>query len=98
MRVLVPKTFVPKEAGVIASRYAKVARELREIADEMSHLMGSLEESWEGNAKQNYFQQYGSEPGNLRAAADFCDQCGNKIRSMSVTMMEWKEVANPWQD
>lgn len=98
MRILVPRTFVPKEAGSIASRYTKVARELREIADQMSHLMNSLEESWEGNAKQKYFGEYGAEPSNLRAVADFCDQCGSKIRSMSVTTMEWKEVENPWQD
>lgn len=88
MRVPVPKTFVPKEANRIANRYENVAKELREIADELSRLMSSLDNGWEGNAKQRFFADYSSEASNLRSTADFCSQCAKKIRSMTVTIVE----------
>jgi uncharacterized protein YukE len=97
MRVPVSKTFIPKEAHGIAAKYEKVAKELREIADQVNQLMNSLENSWEGNAKQRFFADYGSEVNNLRATADFCSECGKKIWSMTVTTTEWKDVSNPWQ-
>ncbi len=83
-------TKVPREAMTIASRYERIAKELRDIADEMAQLMSTMEGSWEGNAKQRFFAEYGSEAARLRATADFCSACGKKIRTMTVTTTEWK--------
>lgn len=86
----VPKTIVPREAGLIASRYDNIAQELRQIADEMTRLMNEMEGGWKGNAKNRFYAEYGSDPSTLRATADFCNQCSRKIRSMTVTIYEWK--------
>ena len=86
----VPKTIVPREAGLIAGRYDKIAQELRQIADEMTRLMNEMEGGWEGNAKNRFYAEYGSDPSTIRATADFCSQCSRQIRSMTVTTYELK--------
>lgn len=86
----VPRRIVPREAAMIANRYDKIANDLRQIADEMSHLLNTMEGGWQGNAKNRFFAEYGSDPSTLRATADFCNQCSRRIRSMTVTIYEWK--------
>ena len=97
MRILVPRTFIPKEAESIASRFAKIASDLDAIANQVNGIAGSLENSWEGKSKNKFFADFNGAPANLRAVADYCRDCRNRIKNMSVTVMEYKEVDNPWQ-
>jgi WXG100 family type VII secretion target len=92
MRILVPRTFIPKEAESIASRFAKIAQELDAIASQVNGIAGSLNNTWEGKAKNKFSKNFDNAPGNLRATADYCRDCQKRIRNISVTLMEWKEV------
>lgn len=92
MRIRVPKTFVPKEAYVIAGNFRRAAGEARSLASQLQSVGNSLNSSWEGNSKNQFMQEFQSEPGNLLDYANYLEQCARTIERMTVTVWEEKEI------
>ena len=95
MRIRVPKTFVPKEARVIASSFRKAAGEARAQATKLRGIGNNLEGSWKGNSKNRFMTELNPQTANLIDYANYLEQCARTIERMKVTTWEMKEVEDP---
>jgi uncharacterized protein YukE len=85
----VPRTFTPPEAKEIAAQFRETAQRVREFASQLRSTGGTLEMSWEGISKNNFFMDFQPEPGNVEQYAAWLESQAGVIESMTVTIWEW---------
>lgn len=90
-------TFVPPEAAGIAGSFRSAASSVRGLAGDLNALRGSLDSSWQGNAKMAFMSKFNSMPGDLSSYASWLDSKAGEIESMTVSM--WEEYEDrEWYD
>ena len=90
--IRVPRTFVPGEAHSIAAGFRSQAARVRDQARQLRNVGGTLDTTWEGNAKNAFFSSFSSEPGNLESYASWLEDRARQIEGMTVTVWEQKTV------
>ncbi len=90
--IWVPRTFVPGEAHSIAAGFRSQAGRARDLARQLRDVGGTLNTWWEGNAKNNFFSTFSSQPGNLDSYASWLETQARTIESMTVTVWESRVV------
>lgn len=91
MLIRVPRTFVPKEAKIIASKFRQEANNIRSLANQLRNVQRTLNSTWEGKSKNNFMAEFNSEPSNLESYARWLDDQARNIESMTVTVWETRE-------
>ena len=91
------REFVPPEAGPIAAAVSAAASRIRTLAGDLAFIGTSLDPTWEGRSKLEFFNLFSPEPGNTYSLADWLDAKANQIRHMTVVVWEteWVETASP---
>jgi len=91
------REFVPPEAGAIAGSVSAAASRIRSLAGDLAFIGTSLDPTWEGHSKLEFFNSFSPEPGNAYSLADWLEAKANQIRNMTVVVWEteWVETANP---
>jgi len=91
------REFVPPEAGPIASAVSAAAGRVRRLAGDLAFIGTSLDPTWDGHSKLEFFNSFNPEPGNTYSLADWLDAKASQIRNMTVVVweMEWVETASP---
>jgi uncharacterized protein YukE len=87
---LVPKTFTPPEAYVIAKEFRRAADHARTLAGELSSGGTMLEPTWDGTSKRLFFTMFYKRPTELLSIAEWFLNRANYIESIKVTI--WEEV------
>jgi len=90
--IRVPRTFVPSEAYAIAAGFRAEAARVRGLSQQLSGIGGTLDSSWEGNAKNRFFGIFRPEPGNTESYAAWLDAQARNIERMTVTVWETQVV------
>ena len=89
------REFVPPEAGAIAGAVSAAAQRIRTLAGDLSFIGTSLDPTWEGHSKLDFFNAFSPEPGNAHSLADWLEAKANQIRHMTVVVWETEWVETP---
>jgi uncharacterized protein YukE len=92
-RVRVDHWFTPPEAHTIASQFRAKAGEIRAQAQNIRRGRSTLDISWEGNSKNNYFASLSPVPGDLDNYANWLEQKANQIENLKALEYRWE-----WRD
>ncbi len=80
--------FIPPEASAPAAELQSIAREARDLSDQLKRIGARLESSWEGRARMRFLGDFeGLPPAGKSVAAWFEDQA-RRVGSITVTMWE----------
>jgi uncharacterized protein YukE len=81
----------------IGNKWRKIAKEIRELAQEARALGSALDANWEGNSRTRFSEQYHPEIGNILACAESLESLADRIEAISVTLWEtsWETVWLP---
>ena len=90
--IRVPRTYVPPEAYSIAAGFRSQAARVRDQAQQLRNVGGTLDTTWQGNAKNAFFSSFSSEPGNLESYASWLEDRARQIEGMTVTVWDTKVV------
>jgi uncharacterized protein YukE len=90
--IRVPRTFVPGEAHSIAAGFRSQAARVRDLAQQLRNVGGTLDTTWEGNAKNTFISSFSSQPGNLESYASWLEDQARQIEGMTVTVWDNKVV------
>ena len=85
------RTFVPPEAGALAARFRKAARQLREGGSDLRGVSGELGGSWVGRSRERFMLDFGSRPGQLESAAEWAEVVARQLERTEVTVWETEE-------
>jgi len=92
-RVRVDHWFTPPEAHTIAGQFRAKAGEIRAQAQAIRRGRSTLDLSWEGKSKNNYFVSLNPMPGDLENYANWLEQKANQIEHMKALEYRWE-----WRD
>lgn len=97
MRVRQAKVLSPDQELGISAKWRTIANQIREVVQEARALGSSLDNTWEGNAKEKFSDHYQPEMGNTDACTEHLIDLANRIEAISVTIWEtsWEEVWIP---
>ena len=82
--------FVPNEAHTIAGQFRAQAGAIRDQANALGKAKGTLNDSWEGIAKNKFMVLFDPMPGNLGSYASWLEQAANKIENTKAMEYRWE--------
>jgi len=82
------RTFVPPEAGALAARFRKAARQLRGGGSDLRGVSGELGGSWAGGSRERFMLDFGSRPGQLESVAQWLEMAAGQLERTEVTVWE----------
>src|SRR3989337_3714826 len=81
-----PHTFVPPEAGALATRFRKTAEKLRGDGSELQSVSGAFEGTWRGLSHDRFVLDFGPRPGQLDSAAQWLEMAAGQLERTEVTV------------
>jgi uncharacterized protein YukE len=90
------RIIIPPEAHDIGRQLRSLVRETRDVAREAGSLLRGLDSSWQGRARDRFFQTFTSLPSRTDGAASLTDRLAGQVESITVTVWDtaWETI---WQ-
>lgn len=82
--ILVPEYYVPNEAFVIAAEFRREASRVRELAAQSRATKGTLDGTWQGNAKNKFSADFDPRISGLDNYANMLEDKARQIESIRV--------------
>lgn len=86
--ITVKREVRPEGAAEAAERFRALARDLRLMAEQAQIDKSDLDQTWEGRARDHFFDEFGSVPDELERMAERLDQVASAVQNKTVTIEE----------
>jgi len=90
------RIIVPREACGIGKQLRSLTRETQHLGREAGSLLRGLDASWQGRARDRFFQNFATLPSRADGAASLADRLASRVETMTVTVWDtaWETI---WQ-
>jgi uncharacterized protein YukE len=83
-----PVDFNPPEARRIAEQLGQSAQLIRELAGDLERVRLALDNAWQGNARNRFFQAFEATPRKVDGLAGDVQAHAAQVRGVTVTVYE----------
>ncbi len=90
------RIIVPPEAHDIGRQLRSLARETQGLGRQAGSVLRDLDSTWQGRARERFFQTFGSLPSRTDGAGSQADRLAGQVETMTVTVWDsvWETI---WQ-